>query len=118
MLGVALEIGALGVKRPADASGAFRIGCEHGYGPSCTNLAWLYLLGRGVTHDETHALALFQRAFDAYRLGCAGGNGNSCVAAADALDPLDLPDDGRRAALLSRGCSLGSARACKLVASR
>ena len=115
LLGVQLELGVLGGARPHAASIEYTRGCNADFAPSCANLGWLVLRGRGVPADPALAMVLFQHAYDSYSHACVMGSGPSCVAAVDLLDMSDVPDaDQERlaSALLERGCELGQARAC------
>jgi TPR repeat protein len=115
VLGAQLELGtATGVHAPEDAAVAYAIGCDGDYPPSCTNLGWLVLRGRGVLQDAPLALVLFQRAYDGYARACTAGSGASCMSALDTMPLLDPRDDEDvvTVALLERACELGETRAC------
>jgi TPR repeat protein len=113
VMGAALELGELGESDHAAASSYYRKGCEAGFPQSCNNLAWLYVLGRGVEPDGRLALALFDRAFDQLRARCDTGSVGSCRAAVALHDKVLLDDDRRLLAVLDRGCRLGDAPACR-----
>jgi TPR repeat protein len=117
LLGVQLELGVAGARAPHDAAIVYTLGCQADYAPSCTNLGWLVLRGRGVPADPPLALVLFQRAYDGYARACTMGHGPSCVSAVEMLDLVTPRDDEERVTLvlLERGCALGETRACARI---
>jgi uncharacterized protein len=77
--------------------------CSAGTGRYCTALGIMHLRGQRVTRDEALALEFFQR-------GCEHADDLGCVLAAEHYLNAN-PNDARAAALLQRGCDLGTSRA-------
>jgi TPR repeat protein len=96
------------------ASGFYARACDASYAPGCTNLAWLYSLGRGVPHDSTHAMALFTRAYEASRLACRRGDSSGCMMAGQAL--LEgrgvAQDEAQALAYFTQACDHGERKGC------
>src|SRR5689334_3640289 len=55
-LGVMFEFGRTQAPDGTLASGFYARACDSNYAPGCTNLGWLYSLGRGVPHDAQQAM--------------------------------------------------------------
>src|SRR5262249_24056818 len=74
--------------KPADsavASGFYSRACDASYAPGCTNLAWLYALGKGVPKDPAQSMALFTKAYEASKLACRRGDTSGCLMAGELL---------------------------------
>jgi uncharacterized protein len=93
--------------------------CDAGGGvvPACSDLAELYLGGRGVAQDHHRAVALLRTA-------CAGGEPSACsflgLVLVEGLAAPTYPyrDDVRREGVVAweKACQLGSASSCTNVA--
>jgi TPR repeat protein len=116
-LGVAFEYGRNAAPDPAIASGFYARACDREYAPGCTNLAWLYSLGRGVPHDAQQAMLLFTRAFDQSRLACRRGDGHGCLMAGELLlqGRVTTADENEEVAMFQAACDAGEARGCEYV---
>jgi TPR repeat protein len=99
------------------ASGFYSRACDAGYAPGCTNLAWLYSLGRGVPRDAQQAMNLFTRAYDSSRLACRRGDGSGCMLAGELLlqGRVEPTDDGDALAFFQRACEAGESQGCAYV---
>ena len=84
--------------------------CDAGNPRACGQAGWLQERGFGGAKDGTAAL----RDFEA---GCAGNDGPSCFNLAVARRAANAGDP-TVAALLAKGCELGSREACDLAAAR
>ena len=112
-LGIRYEFG----EWPSDgaaASSFYARACDASYAPGCTNLGWLYSLGRGVPHDAQHAMALFTRAYEASRLACRRGDSSGCMMAGQALlEGRGVEADERSAlAFFQMACDAGERKGC------
>jgi TPR repeat protein len=116
-LGVLYEYGRNTAMDPAIASGFYARACDREYAPGCTNLAWLYSLGRGVPHDAQQAMLLFTRAFDQSRLACHRGDGRGCLMAGELLlrGQVSSTDDNEEVALFEAACNAGERQGCDYV---
>jgi TPR repeat protein len=114
-LGVIYEYGQNTSVDPTIASGFYARACDKEYAPGCTNLAWLYSLGRGVPHDTQQAMLLFTRAFDQSRLACRRGDGRGCLMAGELLlqGQVTSSDDDEELAMFQAACAQGEARGCE-----
>jgi len=80
-------------------------GCDNGSGPSCDNLAMLYVQGQGGPRDETKQAAFFARACE---LGDAVGCKNTGITLSKAAPPrLELAF-----ASFKKSCDLGANDGC------
>jgi TPR repeat protein len=118
-LGVMYEYGRHTAVDPTIASGFYARACDHEYAPGCTNLAWLYSLGRGVPHDAQQAMSLFTRAFEQSRLACHRGDGHGCLLAGELLlqGQVTTSDDGEELAMFKAACEDGEPRGCDYLSS-
>jgi hypothetical protein len=116
-LGVFYEYGQHASPDPTIASGFYARACDKDYAPGCTNLAWLYSLGRGVPHDAQQAMLLFTRAFDSSRLACRRGDGHGCLMAGELLlqGQVTTTDANEELAMFQAACDQGEARGCDYV---
>jgi hypothetical protein len=116
-VGVMFELGAA-QGDGAIASGFYQRACEASYAPGCTNLAWLYSLGRGVPRDPAHSLALFTKAYEASKLACRRGDTSGCLMAGELLlEGRGVNEDEAQAlAMFERACDGGETRGCAYVA--
>jgi TPR repeat protein len=118
-LGVLFEYGAPSGPTPdsAMASGFYARACDADYAPGCTNLAWLYSLGRGVPRDPQQAMILFTRAFDASKTACRRGDGHGCLMAGEFLleGKIAPPDEDGALAFFQAACDHGEPRGCDYV---
>jgi TPR repeat protein len=91
--------------------------CDASYAPGCTNLAWLYSLGRGVPRDPSQALALFTRAYEYSRLACRRGDMSGCMMAGEMIMQGRGVDQDDRAALayFEQACAAGDRKGCDYV---
>ena len=119
-LGVIFEYGQNTGADPTIASGFYARACDREYAPACTNLAWLYLLGRGVPRDAQQAMMLFTRAFDASRLACHRGDGHGCLMAGELLlqGRVTTADPNEELAMFQAACDQGEPRGCDYVETR
>lgn len=121
--GVAPSCNALGVlfeyrspdPDPTIASGFYARACDREYAPGCTNLAWLYSLGRGVPRDAQEAMVLFSRAFDQSRVACRRGDGHGCLMAGELLlqGRVTTTDENEELAMFEAACAQGEPRGCE-----
>jgi hypothetical protein len=116
-LGVVFEYGRNTPPDPTIASGFYARACDREYAPGCTNLAWLYTLGRGVPRDSQQALLLFTRAFDQSRLACRRGDGHGCLIAGELLlqGRVTTTDENEELAMFQAACEEGEPRGCEYV---
>ena len=119
-LGVRFEISA--ETNPGDsalASGFYGRACESSYAPGCTNLAWLYALGRGVPRDPVQSLALFTKAYEASKLACRRGDMSGCMMAGELLlEGRGVESDEALAmTMFKTACDHGERRGCDYVES-
>jgi TPR repeat protein len=116
-LGVLFEYGRNTAPDPTIASGFYARACDKEYAPGCTNLAWLYSLGRGVPHDAQQAMLLFTRAFDQSRLACRRGDGHGCLLAGELLlqGRVTSADENEELAMFQAACEQGEPRGCDYV---
>jgi TPR repeat protein len=116
-LGVFFEYGQYTATDPTIASGFYARACDREYAPGCTNLAWLYSLGRGVPQDAQQAMLLFTRAFDQSRLACRRGDGHGCLMAGELLlqGRVTTADANEELAMFQAACDVGEARGCEYV---
>jgi hypothetical protein len=116
-MGVIFEYGRQGTPDGAIASGFYSRACETNYAPACTNLAWLYSLGRGVPRDPQQAMVLFTRAFDSSRLACRRGDGHGCMMAGELLllGKVEAKEDDSALAIFQLACAQGEAQGCEYV---
>jgi TPR repeat protein len=84
--------------------------CDAGNPRACGQAGWLHERGLGGAQDAAAALHDFQS-------GCDGNDGPSCFNLAVARRAANAGDP-TVAALLSKGCELGSREACDLAAAR
>ncbi len=118
-LGVSFEYGTSTAADATIASGFYARACDKEYVPGCTNLAWLYSLGRGVPRDAQQAMLLFTRAFDQSRVACRRGDGRGCLMAGELLlqGQVATSDDDEELAMFKAACAAGEARGCDYAAS-
>jgi TPR repeat protein len=116
-LGVGFEYGRNGAPDPTIASGFYKRACDQEYAPGCTNLAWLYSLGRGVPRDAQEAMLLFTQAFDQSRLACRRGDGHGCLMAGELLlqGQVTTPDENEQLAMFQAACDHGEPKGCDYV---
>jgi TPR repeat protein len=117
-LGVIYEYGSkTSSTDPTIASGFYARACDREYAPGCTNLAWLYSLGRGVPRDTQQAMLLFTRAFDQSKLACRRGDGHGCLMAGELLlqGQVTSSDENEEVALFQAACEQGERRGCDYV---
>jgi TPR repeat protein len=119
-LGVIYEYGGSTTNTTMDptiASGFYARACDREYAPGCTNLAWLYSLGRGVPRDAQQAMLLFTRAFDQSRLACRRGDGHGCLMAGELLlrGQVTSSVENEEVALFQSACDQGEHRGCDYV---
>jgi len=115
-LGVLFEYGAKSSVDPATASSFYARACDAEYAPGCTNLAWLYSLGRGVPRDARQAMVLFTRAFDSARLACLRGDSQGCMMAGELiLQGQVAGDDAEELAMFRTACDAGVRQGCDYV---
>jgi TPR repeat protein len=115
-VGVMFEFAADGADH-ARAATYYRASCAGNYAPGCNNLAWLYMLGRGVPKDPPLSIALFTKAYDGYRVACSDGDLEACVVAAVMIREGRVEAEEREAvALLEHACSLGDPKGCAELA--
>jgi TPR repeat protein len=117
LLGVMLEYTLDGKDDPAHASEFYRLGCNYSYYPACTNLAWLYLGGRGVPQDQFHAMRLFRHAFDMAKEACRSGDSEACMTAGEFLyEGRGVEkDDALALLMLDQACAGGQRKGCDLA---
>lgn len=98
----------------SEAARFYRLACGGSYAPGCNNLAWLYMLGRGVKKDPPLSMALFARAYDGYRTACLQGQLEGCVLAGDLAREgrAGDADEAAATALYERACKAGDQRGC------
>ena len=116
-LGVLFEYGQSTAPDPTIASGFYARACDKEYAPGCTNLAWLYTLGRGVPRDAQQAMLLFTRAFDQSRLACRRGDGHGCLMAGELLlqGQVTTTDENEELAMFQAACAGGEPRGCEYL---
>jgi hypothetical protein len=116
-LGVIFEYGRSAAPDPTIASGFYKRACDEEYAQGCTNLAWLYSLGRGVPRDAQEAMLLFTRAFDQSRLACRRGDGRGCLMAGELLlrGQVTTPDTNEELAMFQAACDQGEPKGCDYV---
>jgi TPR repeat protein len=106
-----------GLRLPTDyqrASEYYRSSCASEFAQGCTNLGWMYAVGRGVQQDGRTAMILFTRAFDGYRMACQRGEIEGCLLAVSHLQQglVESADEREELALLQRACELGHEPSC------
>lgn len=106
--------------KPADsavASGFYSRACDAAYAPGCTNLAWLYALGKGVPKDPAQSMALFTKAYEASKLACRRGDTSGCMMAGELLlEGRGVGMDEALALTMFRtACERGERRGCDYV---
>jgi hypothetical protein len=113
-LGVLFEYAS---DRPSDGALAYGRACDANYAPGCTNLAWLYALGRGVPKDAAQSMALFTKAYEASRLACRRGDTSGCMMAGELL--LEgrgvEADEALALSMFEKACDGGERRGCAYV---
>jgi uncharacterized protein len=116
-LGVIFEYGQNTTVDPTMASAFYARACDREYAPGCTNLAWLYSLGRGVPRDAQQAMLLFTRAFDQSRLACRRGDGHGCLMAGELLlqGRVTSANANEELAMFEAACDGGERRGCEYV---
>lgn len=116
-MGVQFEYGHSTSPDSTIASGFYARACDANYAQGCTNLAWLYSLGRGVPHDTQQAMLLFTRAFDASRLACRRGDGHGCLMAGEFMLRGDITpkDEDGAVAMFKLACDQGDPQGCDYV---
>jgi TPR repeat protein len=94
--------------------------CESNYAPGCTNLAWLYTLGKGVPKDQAQSMALFTRAYEASRIACRRGDMSGCMMAGELLLEGRGVDEDEALALsmFRQACDGGERRGCAQLEAR
>ena len=104
----------------ATASAYYQTSCAADFPQGCTNLGWMYAVGRGVERDGTTAMLLFTKAFEGYRLACLSGEIEGCVLAVSHLQQglVDARHDHEELALLRKACDLGHEPSCPSTDSR
>lgn len=83
-------------------------GCDAGDGLACRFLGDAFHEGLGVTQDVGKAFALYARA-------CEAGNGAACANEGVLSLQSGAGEAARADDLFTRGCSLGSSEACRLL---
>lgn len=116
-LGVLFEYAS---DRPSDgalASGFYGRACESNYAPGCTNLAWLYALGKGVPKDPAQSMALFTKAYEASKLACRRGDTSGCMMAGELLlQGRGAPaDEALALSMFQIACDRGETKGCAYV---
>ncbi len=116
-LGVMLEYGGAASGDGALASGFYGRACDASYAPGCTNLAWLYTLGRGVPTDQAQSMALFTKAYEASKLACRRGDSSGCMMAGELLlEGRGAPaDEALAMSMFHAACAGGERRGCAYV---
>ena len=116
-LGVFYEYGQHASLDPTIASGFYARACDKEYAPGCTNLGWLYSLGRGVPRDTQQAMLLFTRAFDQSRLACRRGDGHGCLMAGELIlqGQVTTADEDEELAMFEAACDQGEPKGCDYV---
>jgi TPR repeat protein len=116
-MGVQFEYGYGASPDSTIASGFYARACDANYAQGCTNLAWLYSLGRGVPRDTQQAMLLFTRAFDSSRVACRHGDGHGCLMAGEFMLRGDVSpkDEDGAVAMFKLACDQGEPKGCEYV---
>lgn len=97
------------------AAAYYQTSCAAEFAQGCTNLGWMYAVGRGVERDGRTAMILFTRAFEGYRTACLNGEIEGCLLAVSHLQQglVDEKHQREELALLQRACELGHEASCE-----
>lgn len=93
---------------PKTAAKFLRKACDQGRGSACTELGFLYALGKGVNEDQAQAAHMFER-------GCTKANAIDCNRIAEAFlrgRPMAM-DVQRAAEYFAQGCDYGDMFSCQ-----
>lgn len=110
-----------GLKTQTDyrqASVYYQTSCAADFAQGCTNLGWMYAVGRGVERNSATAMVLFTKAFEGYRTACLNGEIQGCLLAVSHLQQglVDARYEREELALLHHACELGHESSCAPVA--
>ncbi|MFW5739291.1 MAG: tetratricopeptide repeat protein [Myxococcota bacterium] len=106
-----------GLRAHADykrAAAYYQTSCAADFSQGCTNLGWLYAVGRGVERNGKTALILFTKAFEGYRAACLNGEIQGCLLAVSHLQQglVDEKHQRDELVLLEHACQLGHEPSC------